>query len=76
MFNKPDSGTVVGNDVSSTLLSRKKNDSRNHEIKISRFVLPWTNFGQQDETWAEFSTPGVAACTSYAHVAVEQNVLT
>ncbi len=37
----------------------------------------WTNFSQQDLTWAEFSTLEVAACImSCAYHAVLQNSLT
>jgi hypothetical protein len=26
------------------------------------FILPWTNFSKQDETWSQFSTLEVAIC--------------
>ncbi len=37
---------------------------------------PWTNFSQQDKTWAEFTSLEVAVFMLSAHVSVKQNSLT
>jgi hypothetical protein len=40
------------------------------------YLVAWTNFSLQDETWAEFSTLEAAVCMPYSYLSLKQNSLT
>jgi len=64
-MEKPDTGQIY---FSSPSLTKKS--------FITLTLDVWTNFSQQDETWAEFSILEEAVCISFSYIILKQNFLT